>query len=180
MAPEFDPVVVYRLALRVQNFFHPDAVRGTDPAAICDGVGALDGFPGVVLGVAELFFLGGVPADGGGIEEDFSSLQRRQSRGFGVPLVPADQHADLRVGGAPGAKTGVTRSEIEFFVIERIVRDMHFAIDTGDGAIGFDDGGSVVIEAGGAFFEEGGDDDNFVFAGDFGKQIGARSGDRFG
>ncbi len=46
-----------------------DAVDGADEDAVGDGVGALDGLPGVVLALAELGFFGGVPADGGGVEE---------------------------------------------------------------------------------------------------------------
>ena len=71
-----------------------DAVDGGDEDAVGDGVGALDGLPGVVLRRAEFVLLGRMPADGGGIEEDVGALQRGEARGFGIPLVPADERAD--------------------------------------------------------------------------------------
>ena len=36
----------------------------------------------------------GMPADGGGIENDLRTGQRRQPRRLGIPLVPADARAD--------------------------------------------------------------------------------------
>ena len=62
--------------------------------AVGDGVGALNGAPGIVLRLAELRFLRGMPADRGGIEQNLRALQRGQARAFGIPLVPADQRAD--------------------------------------------------------------------------------------
>src|ERR1700722_11634071 len=47
------------------------AVDGADEDSVGDGVGALGGLPGFVLGGAVLFLFRGVPADGGGEEEDF-------------------------------------------------------------------------------------------------------------
>ena len=44
--------------------------------------------------VAELVFFGGVPADGGGEEEDLGAAQGGEAGAFGVPLVPADQRTD--------------------------------------------------------------------------------------
>ena len=70
------------------------AVDGADEDSVGDGVGALGGLPGVVLGGAELFFFGGVPADGGGEEEDLGSAEGGEAGAFGVPLVPADESAD--------------------------------------------------------------------------------------
>jgi len=70
-----------------------------------------------------------VPADGSGTEEDFGALQRSQSSGFGIPLVPTDEHADLRVTGLPGAKAKVTGGEIELLAVQRVVRDVHLAVE---------------------------------------------------
>ena len=70
------------------------AVDGADEDSVGDGVGALGGLPGVVLGGAELFLFGGVPADGGGEEEDLGSAEGGEAGAFGVPLVPADERAD--------------------------------------------------------------------------------------
>ena len=49
------------------------AVDGADEDSVGDGVGALGGLPGFVLGGAELVLLGGVPADGGGEEKGFGA-----------------------------------------------------------------------------------------------------------
>ena len=78
-----------------ENLFQADAVGGTDVAAVGDGVAALDQLPGIVLGVAVLGLLRGVPADGGGVEEDLRACRAREAGALGEPLVPADQHADL-------------------------------------------------------------------------------------
>src|SRR6185437_5397307 len=66
------------------------AVGGGDVDAVGDGVGALDGLPRVVLGRAEFGLFSRVPANGGGIEENFSALERGEARALGIPLVPAD------------------------------------------------------------------------------------------
>ena len=71
------------------------AVDGADEDSVGDGVGALGGLPGFVLSGAELLFFGGVPADGGGEEEGFGSAEGGEAGAFGVPLVPADESADL-------------------------------------------------------------------------------------
>ena len=71
-----------------------DPVDGRHVDAVGDGVGTLHGFPGARLGGAELCFLGGVPADRRGIEEDVGAFQSGQPGGFGIPLVPADERPD--------------------------------------------------------------------------------------
>ncbi len=78
------------------------AVDGADEDSVGDGVGALGGLPGGVLGFAELFLFGGVPADGGGEEEDFGSAEGGEAGAFGVPLVPADEGADGALRGLRG------------------------------------------------------------------------------
>ena len=157
-----------------------DAVDGGDVAAVGDGVAALDGFPGVVLLRAVLGFLARMPADGGGVEEDLRALQRGEPRGFGIPLVPADQHADLAVARLPGAEAEVAGREIELLVVKRVVRDVHLAVDAQQRAVGVNDRGGVVIDAGGALLEQRGDDDDLVFAGELLKGRGARAGNRLG
>ena len=75
----------------------PMRLRHGDKAAVGDGVRALDGFPRAVLAFAVFFFLARMPADGGRIKKDLRALHRGQPRGFGIPLVPANQHADFSV-----------------------------------------------------------------------------------
>ena len=171
LAPELDTVA--------GDFFVADAVRYRHVAAIGHGVAALDGFPGVVLFLM-LGFFGGMPADGGWVEKDFCALHCRQTRRFGIPLVPTDEDADFAVLGLPGAEAEVTGSEIKFFVIKRIIRDMHLAIEAEEGAVGIDDGGGIVINTRRALFEEGGNDDDAILFGEFLESFGGRAGDGFG
>jgi len=77
--------------------FVAGAVDSADEDSVGDGVGALGGLPGVVLGGAELF-LSRVPADGGGEEEDLGPAEavRRAPSGYHwsqqtkVPIFPAE------------------------------------------------------------------------------------------
>ena len=85
-APELDAAV--RRALE------PDPVHGADVDAVGDGVASLDGFPRGLLLRAVLLLFGRQPADGGGIEQDLGAAQRGEPGGFGIPLIPAHQHAD--------------------------------------------------------------------------------------
>src|ERR1039458_8848063 len=111
LAPELDTVA--------GQLFMAHTVRHSDVAAVGNGVGALDRFPGGMLPLAQFRFLARMPADGGGAEQNLRASQCRQARGFWIPLVPADQHADLAVAGLPGAETEVAWSEIELLVIQR-------------------------------------------------------------
>lgn len=171
-APEFESVAPHR-------FFMSNAVGGGHEAAIGNRVGALNSFPGGLLGSAVMLFFGRMPADGGGVEKDLGALERGQTGRFGVPLVPADQNAEGAESGFPGAKTEISGRKIKLFVKQRVLRDVHFAVDAQEGAVGVDDGGGVVIEAWGAFFEQGGNDDDTVFFGEGLKCLGAGSGDGF-
>src|SRR4249919_2555459 len=105
-----------------------DAIYHADKNAICDRMCPLDGAPGVMLHGAELGFLVGMPADRGGIKENIGALQGSQARAFGIPLVPTDESAHAAILGVKGLEAEITGREIELLVIERIVRDMHLAI----------------------------------------------------
>ena len=156
------------------------AVDGADEDSVGDGVGALGGLPGVVLGGAELVLFGGVPTDGGGEEEDFGSAEGGEAGAFGVPLVPADESADGACGGLGGFEAEVAGGEVELLVVERVVGDVHLAVDVGDAAVVFDGDGGVVVEAGGAALEEAGDEDDAGFAADAGEDVGGGAGDGLG
>src|SRR6266571_5603525 len=173
LTPEFQ-------SLSAGRFFQADAIGRGHVAAVGHGVAALDEFPGVVLLRAVAGLLPGVPADRGGIKQDLRAPQRRQPRRFRIPLVPADEHADLAEPGLPGAKAKIARREIEFFAVERIVRDVHLAVNTQQRAVRVDDGGGVVIESGGAFFEQGNDDDHALALRQSLKRFRGGAGNRFG
>src|SRR6202040_980675 len=137
-----------------------------DVDAVGDGVRALDGLPGVELRGAEFRFLVRMPAYAGGIENHLRATERGDAGAFGIPLVPADLHADLAVLSLEIGKTKIARGEVKFFVVERVVGDVHLAVFAEEAAVGVEDGAGVVIDAGGAAFEQGDDEDDFVFFGD--------------
>src|SRR5205085_749630 len=83
--PEFQSAIRGRLKT--------DAVDASHVYAVCNGMTALDRFPGVVLSLAEFRLLAGVPADGRGIDEHLSTFEGRQPCPFGKPLVPANEGA---------------------------------------------------------------------------------------
>src|SRR5439155_17990903 len=103
---------------------------------VSDRVTALDLFPGAVLIGAALFFFTRMPADGRRVEENFRALQRGQTRRFGIPLVPANADANFGVARLPRAETQIARREIKLFVEQRVVRDVHLAIDAEQRTVG--------------------------------------------
>ena len=114
--------------------------------AVGDGMRALDGPPCVVLRGAKLVFLRRVPADGRGIKQHLRALQRREPRAFGIPLIPADQRAHAAKRRVHGLKAKIARRKVILLVIERIVGDVHLAVDAGDVAIGIQRDRGVVIK----------------------------------
>jgi len=152
-SPEFEARAWGGLAADIAVFF-PDAIDDGDENTVGNGVGALDGAPGIVLRFAELGFLCWVPADGGWVEQHVCALQGGEARTLGIPLIPADKRADASGLGIEGAVPKVAGSEVILFVIERVVRDVHLPIFAEECAVGVEDGGGVVVDAGGALFEE--------------------------
>ena len=172
LSPEFNA--------SASEFFMADAIDNGDVTAIGDSMAALNGFPGVVLVHAIFLFFARMPADGGGIKQDLRALQRGEPRGFGIPLVPANQHADFAVTRPPRLEAEVAGREIKFFIEQRVVGNVHLAVDTEERTIGVNDGGGVVINTGGAFLKERSDDDDLVLFSEFLESPGARAGNRFG
>ena len=95
-----------------------------------------------------------------GIEEYLGTHEGGDAGGFGVPLVPADEHADGGELGLEDLVAQVAGGEVELLVVARVVGDVHLAVFAQVGAVGVDDGGGVVVEAFGAFFEHRADDDH--------------------
>src|SRR5690348_3510029 len=125
---------------------------------------SLNQLPAFVLCLAILGLLRWMPADRGWVKEDLSSLERSEPRAFRIPLVPADQHADLAIAGFPGAKASVAWREVKLFVIEGVIGNVHLAIDAFDRAIGLDDHRRVVIKARRAPFEKRSNNDRLVLS----------------
>src|SRR3546814_2053485 len=69
--------------------------------------------PGVALAVLLGLLVVRVPADGGGIQQDFRAGQRHQACGFRVPLVPAHQHAEAADAGVDRLEAQVAGGEVE-------------------------------------------------------------------
>src|SRR5205823_6191308 len=113
LAPELDAFFARSFSAGVEDVFDADAVGGADVAAVGHRVAALDQLPRIVLDFAVLRFFARMPADRRGVEEDLCALDRGEPRAFGEPLVPANQHADLRVLCIPCAKARVAGREIE-------------------------------------------------------------------
>ena len=94
-------VAYKRSAPKLQSTFGRAFVAHTihcgyvDP--IGNGMGALHRSPGIMLRVPVLSFLSRVPPDGGRIEQNFGALQGGQPRSFGIPLIPANQHANAPI-----------------------------------------------------------------------------------
>ena len=167
-------------AITTDGCFVAGTVGGGHETAVGNRVAALDGLPGVVLVFAFSGLFAWMPADGGGNENQFGAGQCGEPGSLGIPLVPADEYANATEPGLPGAKAKVTGCEVEFFVIKRIVGNVHLAVDTEEFAGGVNDGGAVVEKAGGALLEDGGDDDNLMLAGNFLECLSGGTGDGFG
>src|SRR3981081_24870 len=120
-----------------------------------------------------------MPAEGSGVKKNAGSLQRREARAFGIPLVPADERAEFSSGRVEGFEAEIAGSEIEFFVVERIVGNVHLAVDASQHAIRIEDRSRVVIEAGRTLLEERRDQHDFIFKGGGGELICSRAGNRF-
>src|SRR5262245_30327339 len=97
-----------------------DPVGDRDINSVGDGVRALDRLPRRMLALAVFGLLARVPADGGRIKQNLRSRERRQSRGFGIPLIPANAHTGAGVMGVERFESQIAGSEIELFVIVRI------------------------------------------------------------
>ena len=106
--------------------------------------------------------------------------QRRQPGRFGIPLVPADADADAAELGAKALKAEIAGREIELFVVQRVVGNVHLAIEADLRAVGVEDDSRVVIDAGGASLEQRADDDDAMLLRGGGKGFARRAGNRLG
>src|SRR5579864_560788 len=173
-APEFQALALGAIAADIAKLV-ANPVDHADKHAVGDGMGALNCPPCVMLHSSELSFLVRVPADSRGIKENICALQSGQTRAFRIPLVPADEGAHASILGIKGLEAKIARSEVEFLVIKRIVRDVHLTIEALGAAIGIKNDGGVVVEAACAAFEDRNHYGSFGFAGDCGERFRRRS-----
>src|SRR5690606_27640635 len=137
-----------------------------DEAAVRDRVAALDRFPRRVLPLAVLVLLLRMPADRGRIDQKLGAAQRSQSRSLGIPLIPADEHAELGGGGRERAESEIARREVELLVVTRIVRNVHLPVLADIAALAVDHGRRVVVEARRAPLEQARDDRDVELGGE--------------
>src|SRR4051812_22389925 len=100
--------------------FVSHAIRRRDVDAIRDCVRALRRPPRLYLRIAELCLLGRMPANRRRIKNDVGAEQAGDARGFRVPLIPADEHAYVRVARLPDAESALA-------LVIAIVRDVRVA-----------------------------------------------------
>src|SRR5690606_7500992 len=107
-------------ALAVRRRLETDAIGGQDEAAVRDRVAALHRLPRLVLALAVLALLLGMPADRRRVDEELRAAHRRQPRRFRIPLVAAHEHAELGGSGRERAKAEVARREVKLLVVTRV------------------------------------------------------------
>src|SRR5882724_5605833 len=176
-APEFQSLARSAAAADVTKLV-AYSIDHADKYAVSDSVCALDGAPGVVLHGAKLGFLIRMPADGSGIKKNVGALQSGEARTFGIPLVPADESAHASVFCVKSLEAKVAGREVKLFVVKRVVRDVHLAIEAFGAAIGVKDDCRVVIETARAAFKDRNHDGSFGFASDCGERFRRWSGHR--
>lgn len=69
-------------------------------------------------------------------------------------------------------ETEIAGSEIEFFVIGRVIGDVHLAVFSRDGAVGLKHHCRVVIDPGGTAFEERRDKHHVMLLGQRSEELG--------
>ena len=163
-----------------QVAFVPNTVSDCNKHAVSQRVAALDQLPRLVLRRAELRLLRRVPADRGGIEQDLGALESGEPRGFGEPLVPAHQHADLCPPHREALEPEIAGGEVVLLVVERVVGDVHLAVTPTQRAVRVDDDGGVVVQARSAALEEGADHRDAVVGRGAAEGVGAGSRDGLG
>ena len=77
-------------------------------------------------------------------------------------------------------ETQIAGSEIKFFVVKRIVGNVHFAIFAEKTAVGVDHRAGVVVNAGSTAFEKRNDQRDFALFRDLREFFGRRARDRLG
>src|SRR5690606_15562398 len=111
--PELDAAISCRVRLET------GAVDGQHETAVGNRMCALCSLPRHVLAFTDARLLLRMPADGGRVDQDLGTLERRQPRCLRVPLVPADEYAQPGGIGGKHLEAQVARREIVFFVVAR-------------------------------------------------------------
>src|SRR5690348_3039234 len=127
-APELQAVALRAIAADVAELV-PNPVHHPDEHAVRNGVRALDGPPGVLLRFPIFSFFVRMPTNGRWVKQNVGSLKSRQARALRIPLVPADQRSHATELRIERLEPKIAGSEVIFFVIQGIVRDVHLAVE---------------------------------------------------
>ena len=100
-------------------------------------------------------------------------------RGFRVPLIPADEHADAAEFGVERLIAQVAGGEVEFFLKAWILRNMHLAVHAQERTVRIHHPGGIMVKPGGTLFKAGGNNHHAQFRRQF--PVGFRQfpGNRF-
>src|SRR3989338_7603504 len=170
-----------RSSPELQMILRSGPIRRRHEDRVADGMTALDGYPCIKLGLADLFFSLTVrPSNGGGIKNDLNTLKRERPRPLRKPLVPTDPQSDLRVARLKDRKSEIAGLEVKTFgiVIRQVVGDMDLAILAQEPAVGIENAGGIEKILTVSFIKRG-DNDNLLFLGDLPQQLRRRPRDRF-
>src|SRR5262249_8786396 len=135
-----------KLQTTVRRALVPDAIDGRDIHAIGNGMGALDQLPSLVLSDSEFRLLTRMPADCRRIEENRGPLESGQASALRKPLIPAHQDTDPTKPRIENPKPEISRREIILLVVKRVVRNVHFAIEPEQAAVGIEHHGSIMVD----------------------------------
>jgi hypothetical protein len=174
-APELDAI---GLSAGIGLMSYP--IHSHDGEAVGHGMTPLHELPSLALALLFVRRIAALIAYGGGIDEDVGASEGHQTCSFGVPLIPADLHAEVAHGGLDGLETEVARSEVELLVVGRVIGNMHLAMDTGDGAISLEDNSCIVVKPRCPAFEEAGDEYNAMLTRKGAEELGRRTRNGFG
>ena len=114
----------------------------------------LDQLPGLALGLLFLFRIGPDASDCSRVNQEFGPVESHEPRCFRIPLVPAYEYSEISHGCVDRPESEVPGSEIEFLIETRIVRNVHLAVFSGNGAVLFNDYRSIVIQPGSTSFKK--------------------------
>lgn len=118
-------------------------------------------------------------ADGSRIDEDFCSLESHQTGCFGIPLIPANEHAEFAHGSLNRLEIEVARGEVELLIVGRIVWNVHLAVFAGDGSILLNHYCRIVVKSWCTSLEKGSNDDYAEVFGQLAVEIGGGARNRF-
>src|SRR5690606_30588279 len=171
LPPELDAAAAVRRRLEA------DAIDGEHEAAVRDRVAPLYRLPRRVLPLAVLGLLLGMPTDRSRVDQELRAAQRREPCRLRIPLIPADEHAELGGAGRERPKAQVARREIELLVVARIVRNVHLPVLADVAAPTVEHGGRIVEEPRGPPLEQARDDRHVELRRDAREALGRRAGD---